>query len=226
MQVRSPQRTRRPGAVVVCAPDPMEGHAAPPQWLLDGLLEQGSTVVTLDSAADRPLGTLTLWDLIGGMEDALAAAVAAPKIDPHRVTVLGLAGGTPLAMVAGSRPAAARVILLLPWSVEIAARRVERHGGTPRDALICTLAELQPLRTLAEAPPKPTLLLHAAVDGSGGHDHAISIAMALSLDGRPIDRLALALRSPELFGHDAPADAAGRGAVIDAVAAFASRAPE
>jgi len=221
VRVRSPQRLRKPGPVVVCSPDPFEGHAGPPEWLIDGLLADGASVVTLESAPDRPLGTLTLWDLVGGMEDALSAAAEAPGADPARVVVLGIAGGTPLAMIGGSRPLARRVGLLLPWSVEIAARRVERSGSNPRDALVRALTELQPLRALAEAPAKPTLLLHAAGDRNGGHDHALSIAMALHLDGRPVESLAVAFCEPAAILADASRDDPCREAILTALSAFA-----
>jgi hypothetical protein len=181
----------------------------------------GAAVVSLEAAPDRPLGTMTLWDLVGGMEDALAAAAEAPGVDPSRLMVLGVAGGTPLAMIGGSRPSATRVSVLLPWSVEVAARRLDRAASTPKDALVRALLELQPLRVLAEAPPKPTLLLHAAGDRQSGHDHALSIAMALHLDGRPIERLALAFCDPATVIVDEPTDEACSAAILTALAEFA-----
>lgn len=58
--------------------------------------------------------------------------------------------------------------------------------------LMRRLAALQPLRALAEAKAKPTMILHAATDEHDGPEHARAIAMALVLDGRPVERLAVA----------------------------------
>lgn len=247
-RVHAPARARKPLAAVACSPDPLGARSAPPTWLVEGLVARGLLVVTLELQAPSraageaegssnggpPMGdaltSLTLWDLVGGMEDALEAAASSPGVDASRVGVLGVQGGSPLALVGGSRPAASRLAVMLPWSPEIAARRIERSaGGSPREALIKALAELQPLRALADAPAKPTLVLHAAADRNGGPEHALAIAMGLHLDGRHIERLALAFASPESLLGDAASDRgeavdrgadAARAGVISALATF------
>lgn len=208
-------------AAVVCCPEPLLGRTGPSEWLLEGLLAAGLAVAALERAADAPAGPATLWDLVASVEDALERVSMDSRVDPTRIGVLGVRSGSALALIGGRNPSASRVAMLLPWAAEVAARRMDKGpASSSRDVLVRMIAELQPLRTLAEAPAKPTLLLHAAADQEGGPEHALAIAMALHLDGRHIERMALAFVAPEGLEREDEPEADARRSVVDALSRF------
>lgn len=221
VRIHAPARQRKPVAAVVCCPEPLVGRTAPAEWLREGLLAAGLALLTLERAADAPPGPATLWDLVAGVEDALEQASGDARFDSTRIGVFGVRSGAALALIGGRKEHASRIAMLMPWAAEVAARRVEKGAASSsRDVLVRTLADLQPLRTLAEAPAKPTLLLHAAADREGGPEHALAIAMALHLDGRHIERMALAFVGPEALEREVEPEADARRSVVEALARF------
>jgi len=199
--------------------DPDDGpSAATTEWIADGLTQGGiATCLPAPSPGDGPS---RVDAQLATVRAIVAQLRRTSPIDPSQIGVLGLGRAAALACVVGAEPGMAKVAMVAPVAPEIVVRRLDRlaeraiesraaasAGVEPRRRTTSTfpappgesadaatarrLAALQPLRALAQAPPRPTLIVHSATDERDGPEHAQAIAMALRLDGRHVDVLAV-----------------------------------
>jgi len=154
--------------------------------------------------------------LIAAVERAITRLAEDDAVMRNGIGLIGFGHGAALACLLGARSDVRCVALVGPVSVEVAARRLDRSGdiAADRENMIRGLAALQPLKALASAAPRPVLILRGAADERHAADHAIGMAMALSLDGRPLERCEVA------FGDQALGDASVRAAVAERLATF------
>lgn len=209
-------------AVVIC-PDLNDmpggtGEAASSScavWLGRGLAASG-VAVTLP-ATSAASGAARVDERLGAIMATIAQLRRTTAIDRARIGVLGIGSGAALACRVAAEDDIDRVALVGPVAAELVVRRLDRFAdrgaerGKPAPnesvdaALMRRLAALQPLRTLAQARPKPTIVVHAASDEQDGPEHAQAIAMAVSLDGRPVERFAIAFIDAGFAAEDDPA---------------------
>lgn len=154
--------------------------------------------------------------LIDAIGLAITRLAGDASVMRNGIGLIGFGHGAALACLLGARPDVRSVALVAPVSVEVAARRLDRSGdiAIERENMIRGLAALHPLKTLAGAAPRPVLILRGAADERHGPEHAIGMAMALSLDGRPLERCEVA------FGDGAFSEPSVRAAVAERLATF------
>lgn len=197
------------------------------EWIARGLA-RGGAAVTLP-APPSASGAGRVDECLGSVIATVAQLRRTSTIDAQRIAVLGIGTGAAIACAVGAGGHVARIAFVGPVAPELIVRRLDRaadrggdraaeRGRESSDAAIMRrLAAAQPLRTLATAPPRPTLIVHSASDEQDGPEHAQAIAMALELDGRTVERIAVAFVDPEFEAID---DEVMRAAVLAPLKTF------
>ncbi|HMN97172.1 MAG TPA: hypothetical protein PKC43_11840 [Phycisphaerales bacterium] len=225
------------GALLPTEPAPV----APLRWLREALVDAGIAVIGeapviegadagtsapggSDTAPSRSPGPPSFAELVAKVAALVTMAADHPhlraNLDPRRLVLAATGRAAAVAMEVAARSPGLPLVLISPVAVELVVRRLDRAAekGVPtppsdEERFIRDAGARQPMRLLALAEPRPIAIIHPAAELRAG-EHAEAVATALRLDGRVVERVAVAFAGRSL------AEPHARAAVTAALARF------